>query len=673
MQRGSPRSEVSTSSRSLSSRSVSLRRYHERRRGYSTDRSIGRSLSRMDSRVAYSRRGRSRSCSSRSNLSCSESRSPSVRHSRCGSSSFSRERSVSFASFHYSPRSTQQIERSGIFPRLPPSERHRGFPLGPTCGAAHAERPWWRRRGGGGWPARGGGRGGRGMWRGRTGGPSFGAERGRHGYREYGNNSWMDRSPGCDSEEEYRRSRSRERARRKKQYETIQKYCKTSEGERQVFWDGFQWVRKTDREGQLMYDQQMNATRRARRLHVGNLPLQLEEATEDDFKRHMWHVMRLNSSCADPAVCPILHVWFARDRGGNYGFVEMASVEEAHAALRLDGMLWHGLPIRINRPTDWKNSVGDESVLGAFAGTSGLALAESLAAAAQQATVTGNDTGLVSLIASLPEDQRAAALDLVARHRASQRANHQHVDVIQSQIQADLLSGQPSRVVRIACPSKIERDEEYDEILSDILAECNKYGHALAALIIRPELEQLLPSVTVGDVYLEYASCIQADHIILTFSGRMYDGKPLQLQRFNELAWRQTFHQHATPLLNQVFEKALEGLQPANVPVTADVGVVAIEAAGGDKDKIAACTAGAAAALAFLNSGPQTTSRTSTQVPYGPQPQPQTEASSEEKNCKDAVGENDSTTQDPENHIHDDGSVTCGTVGRVSVSTTCSE
>nr|CEL77643.1 TPA: splicing factor U2AF 65 kDa subunit, putative [Toxoplasma gondii VEG] len=417
-----------------------------------------------------------------------------------------------------------------------------------------------------------------------------------------------------------------------RQYETIQKYCKTSEGERQ-----------------------------------------LEEATEDDFKRHMWHVMRLNSSCADPAVCPILHVWFARDRGGNYGFVEMASVEEAHAALRLDGMLWHGLPIRINRPTDWKNSVGDESVLGAFAGTSGLALAESLAAAAQQATVTGNDTGLVSLIASLPEDQRAAALDLVARHRASQRANHQHVDVIQSQIQADLLSGQPSRVVRIACPSKIERDEEYDEILSDILAECNKYGHALAALIIRPELEQLLPSVTVGDVYLEYASCIQADHIILTFSGRMYDGKPLQLQRFNELAWRQTFHQHATPLLNQVFEKALEGLQPANVPVTADVGVVAIEAAGGDKDKIAACTAGAAAALAFLNSGPQTTSRTSTQVPYGPQPQPQTEASSEEKNCKDAVGENDSTTQDPENHIHDDGSVTCGTVGRVSVSTTCSE
>lgn len=67
------------------------------------------------------------------------------------------------------------------------------------------------------------------------------------------------------------------------------------------------------------------------------------------------------------------------------------------------------------------------------------------------------------------------------------------------------------------CPStNLERDEEYDEILNDILTECNKHGHALAALIIKPKLEEFLPSVTVGDVYLEYASCIQADNIILS-------------------------------------------------------------------------------------------------------------------------------------------------------------
>ncbi|PFH34348.1 putative splicing factor [Besnoitia besnoiti] len=463
-------------------------------------------------------------------------------------------------------------------------------------------------------------------------------------------------------------------AKRARRYETIQKYCKTSEGDQQVFWDGFQWVRKTDREGQLFYDQQMNATRRTRRLHVGNLPLHLEEASEDDFKRHLWHVMRLNNACSDTVACPILHVWFARDRGGNYGFVEMASVEEAHAALRLDGMLWHGSPIRINRPTDWKNTIAEDTVLGALAGASGLALAESLAAAAQQAAATGNDIGLISLISSLPEGQREAALDLVAKHTEAQRANRLPVDLIQSQIQADLLCGQPSRIVHISCPSKIERDEEYDEVLNDILTECNKYGHALAALIIRPKLEEYLPSATVGDVYLEYASCIQADHIIMTFSGRMYDGKPLQLQRFNDLAWRQTFQQHAKKLLSQVFEKALEGCRPAPGASMQNVELVASEASGGNSAQIAACTAGASAALALLNCGPQTISPRISTVPYGPQPRPATEPSPEARTEETGDPPKELPSAEDTADHEDCGVPLAGSVAaRSSVSTTCSQ
>ncbi|PHJ20470.1 splicing factor [Cystoisospora suis] len=468
----------------------------------------------------------------------------------------------------------------------------------PACGAGHGERPWgWRGRGRGGPP--------RGSWRGRRGGGPFFNRGGGYGFR----NSWEHRSPSCDSEEEYRRSRSREKARRRKQYETIQKYCKTSEGEQQVFWDGFQWVRKSDREGQLLYDQQMNATRRARRLHVGNLPLNLEEVTEDDLKRHLWHAMRSSNACKDPATCPVLHVWFARDRGGNYGFVEMASVEEAHAALRLDGMLWHGVSIRINRPTDWKNTIAEDLIFGPLAGTSGLALAESIAAAAQQAASTGNNAGLVSLIASLPEEQRPAAMELVAKHTTAQQSAHLPFDLIHSQIRAELLKGQPSRIVQIMCPStNLEREEEYDEILNDILTECNKHGHALAALIIKPKLEEFLPSVTVGDVYLEYASCIQADNIILNFSGRMYDGKPLQLQRFNELAWRQTFQQYATHLLSQFLTDTIDSVKPTEALIA--------RAAQGDQKSLVACTAGASAAMAFL-SGAVCSSR-----PYGPQPKP---------------------------------------------------
>ena len=52
--------------------------------------------------------------------------------------------------------------------------------------------------------------------------------------------------------------------------------------------------------------------------------------------------------------CPVLHVWISKERGGNYGFVEMASVEDAQVAISLNPLVWKGQQLRINRPTDWK-------------------------------------------------------------------------------------------------------------------------------------------------------------------------------------------------------------------------------------------------------------------------------------------------------------------------------
>lgn len=88
----------------------------------------------------------------------------------------------------------------------------------------------------------------------------------------------------------------------------------------------------------------------------------------------------------------------------------------------------------------------------------------------------------------------------------------------------------------------------------------------------------------------------------------MYDGKPLQLQRFNELAWRQTFQQYATHLLSQFLAETIDSVKPTEALIA--------RAAQGDQTSLAACTAGASAAMAFL-SGAVCSSR-----PYGPQPKP---------------------------------------------------
>lgn len=62
------------------------------------------------------------------------------------------------------------------------------------------------------------------------------------------------------------------------QYETIQRYCKCEGQQQQVFWDGFQWVRRQQQnvsQQQESFDLTMNQTRKDRRLHIGILVLSI--------------------------------------------------------------------------------------------------------------------------------------------------------------------------------------------------------------------------------------------------------------------------------------------------------------------------------------------------------------------------------------------------------------
>merc|ERR1712216_876912 len=44
--------------------------------------------------------------------------------------------------------------------------------------------------------------------------------------------------------------------------------------------------------------------------------------------------------------------------GANYGFCEIASIEETDRALQLDGMMVLGVPVSIKRPTDGASPMG---------------------------------------------------------------------------------------------------------------------------------------------------------------------------------------------------------------------------------------------------------------------------------------------------------------------------
>lgn len=305
----------------------------------------------------------------------------------------------------------------------------------------------------------------------------------------------------------------------------------------------------------MIFDQTMNATRRARRLHIGNLPLQLD-ATEEELKKFLWESMRRKSGKYMGKECPVLHVWFSKEREGNYGFVEMASVEDAHAAIALNPLVWKGQQLRINRPTDWKKDPGEVN-FAEIAGAANVPLLESVAAATAIAETTGDSSGLAKLLSSLPEASRMVIADFLDKCPTGlAKQGSLPVELLQCQIQADLLNGQPSRVVRITNPvPEAVTDAEMEEILADVLEEVNKRKDVLAALIITKDLEQHLPAAEVGDIYVQFSTGIQADICILSFAGRMYDGRPLVIERFNEMVWRQSMQKFAKSLLKEILAR----------------------------------------------------------------------------------------------------------------------
>merc|ERR1719401_1532450 len=165
------------------------------------------------------------------------------------------------------------------------------------------------------------------------------------------------------SSESAERSREREKRRRKQQQEYVNKNRKPDaggaaiaglDGGQRMFWDGFQWVPRADT---AVNPNDPNVSRKMRRLYLGNLPYHLG-VTEDTFSKQLYDTMKERGFCNDPNQNPVLHVWFARDKGANYGFCEIATIEETDRALQLDGMMVLGVPVSIKRPNDANSPMG---------------------------------------------------------------------------------------------------------------------------------------------------------------------------------------------------------------------------------------------------------------------------------------------------------------------------
>merc|ERR1712176_1051003 len=308
-------------------------------------------------------------------------------------------------------------------------------------------------------------------------------DRGEGGERKEKKEKKKKRSASSDSAE---RSRDREKRRRKQQQQYVNKNrapagagpAAAGAGAGQsMFWDGFQWVPRADT-GAAANDP--NASRKNRRLYLGNLPYHLG-VTEDSFSKQLYETMRDRGMCNDPNSNPVLHVWFARDKGANYGFCEVSTIEETERALQLDGMMVLGVPVSLKRPND---SMGSTGMLGGVAmGMGGMATP-------------------------------GAQLALPA---ASVNAT--------------------SPIIRIDEILKVDdktTKDDYTDVVEDMREGCGAHGKLLGVLIIRPEHATTRPGLKPGDVYLQCQTTDDATAIMRAMGHRKYDGRQIAMTSFDE-------------------------------------------------------------------------------------------------------------------------------------------
>ena len=311
-----------------------------------------------------------------------------------------------------------------------------------------------------------------------------------------------------------RRSRSRssssdslERHRRRRQ-----KAVQEAAEKPQRFWDGFQWVDSAPEvTGSQIHGALGHATRKDRRLYVGNLPLNVG-LTEKQIGEYITHQLRAQKKIVMDAPNPLHSVWLAPEQ--TYAFVELLTVEAANMVMSLNGTMLLQNVLRISRPNNYNVNIGmpvdptAAATVGAHAGGIG-------------ASVVGVFASPPVVSGGQPEAAAAAA-----------RATTSDVSVAMASATAAAATAKGSNgpvatSAVVSCSSmltaaELVSAEERTAIKEDVAEECSKFGRVEAIKV--PVSDNVSCKVFVRFDTIEAARAAMA-----ALDGRMFDGRQISV------------------------------------------------------------------------------------------------------------------------------------------------
>lgn len=266
--------------------------------------------------------------------------------------------------------------------------------------------------------------------------------------------------------------------------------------ESELFWDGFQWVTRSNM-ASANIDQVLEANRRARRVGLSNLPFEFN-ISEDDIKAFLNKKM-IEFSLSEPQNnSPVLKVW-VDDNCADMATAELSSQDEATRALRLDGIMMLGRPLKIAR---------SEEISGITA------LGEAL----------GINTHAISQRDTVETSAKAAAVAVAAIQDL--QGNFKNITIEPGIVKNKF------KVIKVSDflnPREIKKmsDKDYREIETDMRTEFETFGSVKYCKIVRNSQAKL--GAEIGCVFIEFSTPESAESARLRMSKKKFDGKNIRI------------------------------------------------------------------------------------------------------------------------------------------------
>lgn len=266
--------------------------------------------------------------------------------------------------------------------------------------------------------------------------------------------------------------------------------------ESELFWDGFQWVTRSNM-ASANIDQVLEANRRARRVGLSNLPFEFN-ISEEDIRGFLNKKMIEYSLCDPQNAKSVLKVWID-DNCADMGVAEFSSQDEATRALRLDGIMMLGRPLKVARSEEISgiDALGD---------------------------VLGINTHILSQNDTVETSAKAAAVAVAAiqDYQGTQKSINIDTSIMKNRFKVIKVSDflNPRETKKMG-------EKDYRDIENDMKHEFEGFGTVKYCRITK--YSQVRLGAEIGSVFIEFATPESAENARLRMSKKKFDGKNIRI------------------------------------------------------------------------------------------------------------------------------------------------